>query len=83
MSDNILASPKPLVFIRMPEVRHRTGLSKTTIYKRIHERTFPAAVPLGDGMVAWVEAEVDAWQAERLAERSPPGPGETNLPKAA
>ncbi|TPD73011.1 AlpA family transcriptional regulator [Stenotrophomonas maltophilia] len=83
MSDNIMASPTPLVFIRMPEVRRRTGLSKTTIYKRMHERSFPAAVPLGDGMVAWVEAEVDAWQAERLAERSPPALGETDLAKAA
>ncbi|UUS16172.1 AlpA family transcriptional regulator [Stenotrophomonas sp. CD2] len=67
----------------MPEVRRRTGLSKTTIYKRINERTFPASVPLGEGMVAWIEAEVDAWQAQRLAERSPPDPGEPNQLRAA
>lgn len=74
---------EPLVFIRMPEVRRRTGLSKTTIYKRIHERTFPASVPLGEGMVAWIEAEVDAWQAQRLAERTPPVPEESDQPRAA
>lgn len=74
---------EPLVFIRLPEVRRRTGLSKTTIYKRINERTFPASVPLGEGMVAWIEAEVDAWQAQRLAERPQPDPGEPNQLKAA
>nr|WP_258015711.1 AlpA family transcriptional regulator [Stenotrophomonas maltophilia] len=67
----------------MPEVRRRTGLSKTTIYKRINERTFPASVPLGEGMVAWIEAEVDAWQAQRLAERPQPDTGEPNQLKAA
>jgi len=60
---------EPIVFIKMPEVKRRTGLSKTTIYDRISTGNFPAPVPLGGNSVAWIEAEVDAWQAARVAER--------------
>lgn len=60
---------EPLVFIKMPEVKRRTGLGKTTIYDRISAGTFPAPVPLGGNAVGWIEAEVDAWQAARVAER--------------
>jgi len=61
---------EPLVFLKMPEVKRRTGLGKTTIYDRISAGTFPPPVPLGGKAVAWVEAEVEAWQAARVAERN-------------
>lgn len=48
-------------FIRLPQVIDRTGLSKSTIYKRADEGTFPKPVPLGNSLSAWVEAEVDEW----------------------
>ena len=69
---------KAVVFIRLPEVLRRTGMGKTTIYKRVREGAFPSPVQLGEGMVAWVEAEVDAWQAKLIAVRE-----ELTLPKAA
>jgi prophage regulatory protein len=33
--------PKPIRFLRLPEVKRRTGLAKTAIYERIEEGAFP------------------------------------------
>lgn len=55
-------------FIRLSEVKDRTGLSKTEIYRRITEGTFPRPIPLGKRSVGWRSDELDAWFAERIAE---------------
>ncbi|MDV3469060.1 AlpA family transcriptional regulator [Stenotrophomonas sp. C3(2023)] len=78
MSERMAATTPPVVFIRLPEVIRRTGMGKTTVYKRVRDGAFPAPVQLGEGMVAWIEAEVEAWQANIIAERE-----ELSLPKAA
>ncbi|MCE4373865.1 AlpA family phage regulatory protein [Xanthomonas hortorum pv. hederae] len=44
-------------------------MSQTTIYDRIKKGTFPKPVPLGT-LVAWLESEIDAWIAARVADRS-------------
>jgi len=54
--------------LRLPAVRLRTGLSRSTIYLRIAQGTFPAPVSLGARAVGWVESEIDAWIARRIAE---------------
>ncbi|MPW04854.1 AlpA family phage regulatory protein [Paraburkholderia sp. CNPSo 3155] len=54
--------------VRLPEVRARTGLKTTTIYRRMNEGTFPRPVPIGGSRVAWLESQVDAWIAARIAE---------------
>lgn len=60
-----------VVFLRLPEVKAVTGLSKTTLYALIHEKSFPAPVRLSPGTVAWVKSEVRRWAQERvLASRS-------------
>jgi prophage regulatory protein len=49
-------------------------------YSRVHldrleaSGKFPRRVPLSANRVAWIEEEVDAWAAERLAERDNPRP---------
>ena len=48
-------------FIRLPLVKSRTGLSRSTIYAKVKAQTFPAPVPLGDRAVGWVEDEVTSW----------------------
>ena len=65
------ADHRPAKLLRLPEVIERCALGKTAIYARIRAtpRTFPAPVPLGGGCVAWVEAEIEAWIAARVAER--------------
>ena len=52
--------------LRLPEVKARTGLSRSTIYLRIAEGKFPPPINLGERSVGWVEAEIDAWIAKRI-----------------
>ena len=60
-----------VVFLRLPQVKAATGLSKTTLYALIHDKSFPAPVRLSPGTVAWVKSEVRQWAQERvLASRS-------------
>ena len=47
--------------LRVPEVISRTGLSRSTIYLRIQEGTFPAQVKLGARSVGWSSVDVDRW----------------------
>ena len=58
----------PIRFLRLPEVMARTGLSRSTIYVRLAEGRFPRPVALGGRAVGWIEAEVDEWVRERIAE---------------
>jgi len=54
--------------LRLPTVRARTGLGRSTIYRLIDEGLFPRPVQLqGTTLVAWVESEVDLWIADRVA----------------
>lgn len=52
--------------LRLPTVKARTGLSRSTIYLRIAEGNFPAPVSLGGRAVGWIEAEVNDWLAKRI-----------------
>ena len=58
----------PTRFLRLPEVLERTGLSRSTIYVRLAAGCFPRPVALGGRAVGWIEAEVDEWIRERIAE---------------
>ena len=52
--------------LRLPEVKKSTGLSRSTIYLRIAEGTFPKAVSLGGRAVGWLEAEIQEWLQQRI-----------------
>lgn len=52
--------------IRLPEVQHRVGLGRSTIYRWMSEGKFPKPVQLGGYAVAWAEDEVEAWITTRL-----------------
>ncbi|PMU11725.1 MULTISPECIES: AlpA family transcriptional regulator [unclassified Pseudomonas] len=56
--------------LRRREVEQKTGKSRAAIYADIRAGTFPGPMPIGINSVAWLEAEVDQWIAERLAERN-------------
>jgi len=49
------------MFLRMKEVRAKTGLANSTIYKRIGEGTFPQSRKIGNGSVRWLQSEIDDW----------------------
>lgn len=48
-------------FLRLPEVKAATGLSRSTIYARVGLGKFPAPVSLGGHSVGWPASRVNAW----------------------
>ena len=65
------------ILLPLKEVKRRTGLSKSTIYRRVAKSTFPAPVPTDEpsqdgstrGRVGWLSEEVEHWIATRKAAR--------------
>jgi len=53
--------------LRLPEVKSTTGLSKSSIYARISEGTFPKQIPLGPRLVVWVESDIQKWISEQIS----------------
>lgn len=51
--------------LRLKEVRHKTSLGRSTIYRWIDEGRFPKPVRLGARSVAWIEHEIDDWLMSR------------------
>ncbi|TCK30766.1 AlpA family transcriptional regulator [Ancylobacter aquaticus] len=55
------------ILIRLDQVKARTCLSRSTIYAYMREGRFPEPIALSDRRVAWIEGEIDAWIAGRIA----------------
>jgi len=53
--------------LRLPDVKARTGLSRSTIYLRVSAGEFPSPVALGGRAVGWPSSEVDTLNAARIA----------------
>ncbi len=47
--------------LRLPTVLLRTGLSRSTVYARVAEGTFPRQLSLGPNTVGWREADINTW----------------------
>jgi prophage regulatory protein len=59
--------------IRLPEVIKRTGLSRSTIYRRAGDNTFPKHIILGANASGWLESEISEWIANQMKlSRQPP-----------
>ncbi|MDI1254123.1 AlpA family transcriptional regulator [Thermomonas sp.] len=58
-----------LRLLRLPEVKARTGYSRSEVYRRIAAGDFPAPVKLGERASAWPEHEINAWCQARIAAR--------------
>jgi prophage regulatory protein len=67
-------------FIRLPEVMHLCGLSRSRFTtssagrlsrRRPHQpEAFPKQISLGGKNVAWAQSEITGWMADRIAERN-------------
>jgi len=55
--------PEPDRIIRLKTVLHRTGLSRSTIYRKIADGTFPPQIPISVHGAGWSEAEINRWIA--------------------
>ncbi len=56
-------------FMRIHDVIKTTGLSRALVYREMNAGRFPRSIAISAKAVAWLEEEVEAWQAERLAAR--------------
>jgi prophage regulatory protein len=56
--------PLPRV-LRLPAVLLATGLGRSTVYRMIAERTFPAPVKLAKRAVGWRQDDVRNWTSGR------------------
>jgi prophage regulatory protein len=61
--------------MRLPAVVKATGYSRSQIWQKISEKTFPAPIKLSsDGRaIGWVADEIARYQRERIAERDGKG----------
>ncbi len=55
-----------ITILRLPAVKERTALSRSTIYLRIANNEFPAPISLGGRAVGWVEEDINNWLAEKI-----------------
>lgn len=55
---------QPDRIIRMKTVLARTGLSRSIIYRKIAEGTFPRQVKISTNGAGWHESEVNRWVAD-------------------
>ena len=51
--------------LRRDEVEERTGLARTTIYRKMREGSFPEPLQVGARAVRWSASEIDSWLAGR------------------
>lgn len=47
--------------LRLRDVKQKTGLGTSTIYRRIADGTFPVPRSLGPNTVRWLQSDIDAW----------------------
>lgn len=52
--------------LRLPQVRARTGLSRSQLYELISRGDFPKQVKLSERAAGWVADDVEAWLIERI-----------------
>jgi prophage regulatory protein len=56
-----MTSDTPDCFLRLSTVLKRTGLSRSTLYRKIELGTFPRQVKIAERCAAWRQSAVDAW----------------------
>ncbi|MDO7084485.1 AlpA family transcriptional regulator [Pseudocolwellia sp. AS88] len=53
--------------IRLPAVKEKTGLSRSSIYLRMTKNDFPKSISLGERAIGWLESDIEQWLDERIS----------------
>ena len=61
--------PAPDRIVRLNTVLARTGLSRSTIYRKIAEGTFPAQLRISVNGAGWRESDINRWVDNPVAWR--------------
>lgn len=64
---------QPDRIIRLKTVLSRTGLSRSTLYRKIAEGTFPRQLPISVHGAGWRESAVNRWVDDPAAYREERG----------
>lgn len=64
---------EPNRIIRLKSVLSRTGLTRSTLYRKIAEGSFPAQVRISVNGAGWHESEVDLWVTDPVRWRPKSG----------
>jgi prophage regulatory protein len=56
----------PDAMLRLPQVKIKVGLSRSSIYSAIAEKRFPQPVRLGARAVNFLESEIDDWISKKI-----------------
>ncbi len=49
-------------FLRLPAVIDRTGLSRSTVYRKMEAGTFPRQIKIAARCAGWRESAITEWQ---------------------
>lgn len=61
-------APTPITrLLRLGQVSHRTGLSRSALYQLVASGEFPRPIRVTTRAVAWIEDEVEHFIQERIA----------------
>jgi len=66
------ARKRPIRLLRLPQVMQQTGLKKPKPYELQKGGAFPMRIQITSHSVGWIEEEVNAWIAGRVAASRPP-----------
>ena len=59
--------PEPERILRMRTVLERTGLSRSTLYRKMRDGTFPNQVRISEHCCGWRESAINRWIADLVA----------------
>ena len=54
-------------FVRLPQVKEMTCLSKSSIYRLMDSGDFPKQILLGARSVVWVRSQVEDWCSQKIS----------------
>jgi prophage regulatory protein len=55
-----------LSILRRKQVEVRIGLSRSTIYARVKDGTFPPFISLGAKAVGWLQSDIEHWISNQI-----------------
>jgi prophage regulatory protein len=61
-----MASEPPERILRLKAVMERTGLSRSTLYRMIHQGTFPRQIRIAARCAGWRETAISKWLNDPL-----------------
>ena len=54
-------------FLRLPQVKEMTCLSKSSIYRLMDEGNFPKQISIGSRSVVWIRSQVEDWCFNKIS----------------